>query len=74
MATPEKPSDETIEMWQKDPNNWILGLFYFNRKDKRIIVQKRITLFGMTFNFANPISWLLIAILIVFIILYTNKQ
>ena len=73
MGTSEKPSDETIEMWQKDPNNWILGLFYFNKKDKRIIVQKRISIFGTTFNFANPISWLLTAFLIVLVIFFINK-
>jgi hypothetical protein len=36
METPEKPSKETLEHWNKDTNNWIWGWFYFNKEDKII--------------------------------------
>ena len=67
MENPKNPSNETIDLWQKDPNNWKLGLFYFNKNDKRVFVSKKISILGMTFNFANPISFLIVFILIVFI-------
>ena len=73
MENMKKPSSETIDMWQKDPNNWKLGLFYFNTNDKRVFVSKKISMLGMTFNFANPISFLIILILILFIFFFINK-
>jgi uncharacterized membrane protein len=36
----EKPSKETLDKWHKDPNNWTLGLFYYNKEDKRIFPPK----------------------------------
>jgi hypothetical protein len=41
MDQKEKPSKETLDKWHKDPNNWTLGLFYYNKEDKRIFPQKR---------------------------------
>ncbi len=73
MQSPEKPSKEIIEMWHKDPNNWKLGLFYFNNNDNRIFVSKRISMLGMTFNFAKPITWIIMATLILLIVLFLNK-
>ena len=61
-----KPSQETIENWQKDPNNWKLGIFYFNREDNRVFVPKPIESLGITLNFANPKSYIAICIMIVF--------
>ncbi|MEZ7514275.1 DUF5808 domain-containing protein [Flavobacterium frigidarium] len=52
----EKPSKETLEKWHKDPNNWVMGIFYFNREDPRIFPPKRIAMLGWTVNFANPYS------------------
>jgi uncharacterized membrane protein len=40
MDQKEKPSKETLDKWHKDPNNWTLGLFYYNKEDKRIFPQK----------------------------------
>lgn len=48
-------NEEENEMW-KDPNNWKLGIFYFNPKDKRMLVLKRNPYAGITINFANPFS------------------
>ena len=39
-----------------DPKYWILGILYFNKKDKRIFPPKRIKQMGWTVNFANPTS------------------
>ena len=56
-------NEEENEMW-KDPNNWKLGIFYFNPKDKRMFVLKRIPSMGVTVNFANPFSGFVILALI----------
>jgi uncharacterized membrane protein len=52
-------SQELKNKWHDDPKNWKLGIFYFNKEDKRIIVSKRLNLFGWTLNFANPISYII---------------
>lgn len=72
MDTKENPSKETLEKWNKDPNNWIWGIFYFNKEDKRIFPPKRIEWMGFTVNFANPksilffIGFMLFFILVIF--------
>jgi uncharacterized membrane protein len=64
MMNSEKPTQEDYDNWHKDPNNWYLGCFYYNPKDKRLLPPKRIQWMGYTVNFANPYSVLiLIAIL-----------
>ena len=77
METNEKPSRETTDAWHDDPSNWKLGVFYYNKKDKRIFCnQKRIRGFGWTINFANPLSILPIAgiiILVLFIARYLTR-
>lgn len=56
MEDQDNPSQETQEKWSKDPDNWIWGIFYYNKKDKRIFPPKKITWMGNTINFANPKS------------------
>lgn len=68
MMKTEEPSDQQLKEWQNDPSNWILGLFYFNRKDKRIMAPKRISMLGWTVNFANPYAFP--ALGLVFLILF----
>ncbi|MFW0739095.1 DUF5808 domain-containing protein [Flavobacterium sp.] len=51
-----KPTKETQKKWNRDPNNWILGIFYYNPHDKRLFPSKRMKLLGWTINFANPNS------------------
>jgi uncharacterized membrane protein len=34
-----KEATETLDKWHKD-HNWTLGLFYYNKEDKRIFPQK----------------------------------
>lgn len=70
---------EQEEIWRKDPQNWKFGLFYFNKADQRIIVEKRNPLFGITFNFAHKQSYcyltgmLLFFGFVVFAITYLGK-
>ncbi len=52
-------SQELKNKWQDDPKNWKLGIFYFNKEDKRLVISKRLNLFGWTLNFANPLSYII---------------
>ena len=61
--------DNEEERWRNDPENYRWGIFYFNPKDSRIILPKRIKEMGWTLNFANPYSWLIIISIISFAIL-----
>jgi uncharacterized membrane protein len=54
----DDPDKETSEKWRKDPNNWIWGIIYYNKEDKRLFVSKKIEWMGTTLNFANP-KWIL---------------
>lgn len=49
----------------QDPKNYKLGVFYFNKEDKRIFPPKRMKAMGWTVNFANPISIAALVLLIV---------
>lgn len=72
----DKPSKETLEKWQKDPNNWKWGCIYYNKEDQRLLPPKRIPGTGWTVNFANPKSVALFAGILVFcflIILYAES-
>jgi uncharacterized membrane protein len=51
-----------------NPLNWKWGIFYFNRKDSRVIVPKRINSLGWTLNFAHYAVWLGIALIIAILI------
>jgi uncharacterized membrane protein len=69
MEAEKKPDQETYDKWHSDPENWKLGVFYFNKKDKRMFPPKRIGWMGWTINFANPVSYLgLLGLIIVIII------
>lgn len=50
-----------------NPENWKWGTFYFNKNDSRLIVPKRIKLLGWTFNFAHPISYIIIGLIFAFV-------
>ncbi len=56
MDNDNKPTKETLDAWHDDPSNWKLGIFYFNKDDKRIFPPKRMKYTGWTVNFANPYS------------------
>ena len=71
MEDPDKPSRETKEKWHNDPNNWIWGMFYYNKEDKRLMPPKRIAWMGWTVNFANRNSVLLFIFILLLIILFS---
>lgn len=68
MNSENEPSEETKRQWHQDPSNWILGIFYYNKEDKRIFPPKRIQWIGWTINFANPMSVSAILILLLLIL------
>ncbi len=45
--------------------DWRGGLFYVNAADPRLLVPKRSGI-GWTFNFARPVAWLVLALLLLF--------
>lgn len=67
-----KFEDNEDERWRNDPENYRYGIFYFNPRDPRIILPKRINEMGWTLNFANPYSWLIIISIITFAILLSK--
>lgn len=56
MQKQDNPSQETQEKWSKNPDNWIWGIFYYNKEDNRIFPPKKIAWMGNTVNFANSKS------------------
>lgn len=44
-----------------EDGHWKLGLFYYNREDRRVLVPKRLG-FGRTLNMAKPQAWVLFAV------------
>jgi uncharacterized membrane protein len=70
MENQEKSSQETEEKWSKDPNNWIWGVFYYNKEDKRLMPPKRIPFMGWTVNFANRNSVLLFVFIMLLVSLF----
>ena len=50
------------------PENWIWGIIYFNKKDSRFLVAKKNPIFGWTFNFAHPISFIVIIIILLIVV------
>lgn len=66
MSLNEEPSKETSDRWKNDPNNWIWGIFYYNKEDHRIFSPKKTEEMGSTINFANPKSVLALLIALSF--------
>lgn len=54
---------ETSRIERDDDQYWKLGQFYFNKEDPSIFIEKRFGI-GWTNNWAHPISWLLLGLLI----------
>ncbi len=54
VATANQPAEATPD------ECWKLGDIYYNRDDPALFVQKRFGI-GYTFNFAHPLSWVILA-------------
>jgi uncharacterized membrane protein len=59
-SDPERSTDETPD------SAWRLSSIYYNRADPALFVQRRIGV-GYTLNFGNPMSWLIIAMMLALI-------
>jgi len=46
-----------------DDQHWKLGMFYFNRQDPSIFIEKRFGV-GWTNNWARPLSWVMIIVIV----------
>ena len=54
--------------FQKDnPENWKLGIIYFNKNDSRFVLPKRELGFGWTLNFAHPVSYIFTGLILAFV-------
>ena len=61
MSIVKKSFDQfELDKMRKDPTNYILGIFYFNKKDFRVILPKRNAMLGWTLNFARIETYLLL--------------
>jgi uncharacterized membrane protein len=45
-------------------NNYKFGIFYYNPDDPRTVVPKRIPMMGYTMNFARPLSYLFLVLIL----------
>ena len=63
----KRPTPEILDAMSRNPANW-KGIFYFNRKDPRLIVPKINPSLGWTFNFSSPYAYLTIAGIILIVI------
>lgn len=54
----------------KNPKNYIAGIFYCNKNDKRIIVPKQDRYRGWTINFGNRFTYIILVSIAVFILIY----
>jgi uncharacterized membrane protein len=66
------PIPETKKVSLDDDRYWRLGVIYFNREDPSLMVNKRFGI-GRTFNFGNPIAWIILAALVIFIIIRATR-
>lgn len=58
-----KWTKDEVEQWRKEQRS----VGYFNKQDSNIFVSKRYGI-GFTFNWGNPLSWIVIAIMISIVI------
>lgn len=72
MEAHERPNKEVYNQWHNDPGNWKMGVFYYNKLDKRLFPPKRMKWGGWTVNFANPYSLLCLAGIVLVIIAFNH--
>ncbi len=54
----------------KDPANYKLWIFYYNPKDSRFIVPKRIKWMGWTLNYAKPGAYLFLILVFLIVLIF----
>lgn len=61
IPSPQQPaSDQAAPVGDRTEDRfWKLGVFYFNRSDPSVMVERRFG-FGYTVNFAHPVAWVII--------------
>lgn len=64
----ETPGKETLDRWHNNPANWKFGVFYYNKEDKRLVLPKRVKWMGWTLNFARPVSYISILVLVAILV------
>jgi uncharacterized membrane protein len=69
-----KPTKETQNNWNRDPNNWIWDFFYYNSLDKRLFPPKKIKQLGWTINFATPNSICTTIAIIAVLLIFTRSS
>jgi uncharacterized membrane protein len=69
MRSKSDDHDE-LDRMRSDPDNYKWGIFYFNPQDPRAILPKRNPYWGLTVNFANPYSYLILIITLTLILLF----
>lgn len=57
---------ETMDAWHKNPKYWKWGMFYYNKEDERMVVDKCNPNFGSTINFAHRKSYLFLIGMLIF--------
>jgi len=63
----QNPSEETLKDWHKNPKYWKLGgLFYYNKEDQRLMVDKQNPNYGTTLNFAHKKSYFFLLLIFSF--------
>ena len=65
LAREQKPSAASaVPVGDRTPDRcWKLGIFYFNRDDSAVLVEKRFGL-GYSLNFARPTAWIIVLLLL----------
>lgn len=63
-----KINKEDKEIYRDDDKNWLLGNFYYNKKDPSIFVEKRVGI-GWDVNLGNPIGLIIMLLPFVLIII-----
>lgn len=59
----ERESDSSHSIGDRTEDRfWKLGVFYFNRDDPSVMVEKRFGI-GYTMNFAHPVAWIIALLL-----------
>ncbi len=64
MAKRKWTNEEVQEFMSKSGS-----IFYYNNEDSNFIVYKKYR-FGLTFNWANPISWGIVIVVLIAIAIY----